>query len=253
MSDYPIGQAAEFLGVSTRTLRHWDSIGLLTPSLRTHAEHRLYTEADLERALGILVYRAAGVRLADIAELLARPETVRDRLRHQRVLLNDQIAHLHRMVRAVDEILEEDPEMKMEEKMELFGRQWRPEYQEEAERRWGDTPEWEQSQQRQQEMTRQDWEAVKEEMDAFNAALAGAEAAGVTPGSAAGDELALRHRASIDQWYRVSPAKQVLLARMYVTDQRFHDTYQGRAAYLLELVEARAAKEGVDLSDVRWE
>lgn len=252
VSDYSIGQAAEFLGVSTRTLRHWHSIGLLVPSYRTFAEHRCYTEADLERALAILVYRAAGVKLKDIMELLDRPDTVRQRLQHQRELLTGQITHLHRMVRAVDKILEEDAEMSMEEKMDLFGRQW-PEYQEEAEARWGNTPEWEQSQQRQQDMTRQDWVAVKAEMDSFNTALAEAEAEGVAPGSEAGDELALRHRASIGQWYRVSPAKQVLLARMYVTDQRFNETYQGRAAYLLQLVEARAEKEGVDLEEVQWQ
>lgn len=254
--DRTIGETAELLGVTTRTLRHWDQIGLLQPGYRTWGDYRLYTGADVERALQILVYRSAGVPLKEIAELLAAPAAAGEHLRRQRELLVDKIGHLHRMVRAVDELLAQEDEMSdemsMAEKVELFGQDL-PGYQEEAEQRWGDTPEWEQSQKIQQKMTREDWVAVKEEMDAFNAALADAQSRGVAAGSEEGDQLALRHRAQIGQWYPVTPAKQVLLARMYVADERFNETYRGRADYLLQLVEAKAEKDGVDLTDVEWE
>ncbi|HHU66653.1 MerR family transcriptional regulator [Corynebacterium sp.] len=253
MTDYTIGEAADILHVTTRTLRHWDHIGLLTPGWRTWADHRLYTEADLERALQILVYREAGVPLREIAEILAEPATARDTLRRQRAVLTRRIGHLHRMVRAVDELLKEEEPMSLEDRMQLFGDQWKPEYQDEAEERWGDTPEWEQSRRIQTALSDEDWRAVKREQDEFIALLADAAARGVEPGSGEGRVIVGKHRATIARWYPVTPAKQVLLARMYVHDERFDATYQGHAAYLLDLVEAEAAAEGVDLAAVTWE
>jgi DNA-binding transcriptional MerR regulator len=252
VTDYTIGEAADILHVTTRTLRHWDHIGLLVPGWRTWADHRLYTEDDLDRALQILVYREAGVPLKEIAGILAEPSTARATLRHQREVLTERIAHLHRMVRAVDDLLKKEEPMSIEDRMRLFGDQWRPEYQEEAEERWGGTPEWEQSQAVAATMTDEDWLAVRREQDDFVALLADAAARGVEPGSGEGRVIVEKHRATISRWYPVTPARQVLLARMYVQDERFNATYQGHAAYLLDLVEAQAAAEGVDLDAVTW-
>ena len=46
--------------------------------------------------------------------------------------------------------------------------------------------------------------------------------------------------------------RQVILARMYVDDERFDAAYRGHARYLLALVEEQARREGVDLDDVQW-
>lgn len=43
-----VGEAADFLGVSVRTLHHWDHIGLLSPGWRTNGNYRLYTPEDME-------------------------------------------------------------------------------------------------------------------------------------------------------------------------------------------------------------
>lgn len=250
VTDRTIGEAAQLLGVTTRTLRHWDNIGLLSPSWRTTTDYRLYTDEDVEKAMQILVYRAAGVALKEIAGLLETPSSAALHLKRQRGLLVEQIGHLHRMVRAVDEILQEET-MSIEDKIELFGEEL-PKYQQEAEERWGDTPEWAQSQRVQEKMTPADWQAAREEMETFNKMLIDAASARIEPGSEAGNQLALRHRASIGQWYDVSASKQVLLARMYVEDERFNKTYQGNAAYLLAVIEALAQQEGVDLGNVGW-
>lgn len=251
MSDRSIGETAELLGVSTRTLRHWDSIGLLSPTWRSSTGYRLYTDADLRRGLQILLYRATGVPLREIDGLLAHPHTVRGQLLRQRELLAGRITQLHRMVRAVDEILKEDT-MSTEDMIAIFGDDL-PGYREQARQRWGESPEWEQSQQVLGQLSPAELQVIKDEQEAFVAALADAAAAGVAPGSAEGAALARRHRDTIGRWYEVSPAKQVLLARMYIEDERFNATYQGNAGYLLTLVEALAAAEGVDLGDVRWE
>ena len=129
-TELTVGQMADYLGVTTRTLRHWDNIGLLVPSFRTWSDYRLYTEADIERAMQILVYREAGVPLKDIEEMLDKPGTVGEHLRNQKRLLLEQIDHLHEMVRAVDTIMEGN--LTMDEKVELFGKKWH-DYKEEAE------------------------------------------------------------------------------------------------------------------------
>lgn len=139
------------------------------------------------------------------------------------------------------------------EKAGIFGGNWKPEYEQEAQQRWGDTPEWEQSRQVQQQMDKQDWERVKREHDEFITRLEQAAQRQVAPGSAEAAELVAAHRQSIAQWYEVSRARQVLLARMYVADERFNATYQGHAGYLLSLVEAQAAAEGLDLAEVQWD
>jgi DNA-binding transcriptional MerR regulator len=42
-----IGEAAERVGLSLRTIRHWDEVGLVVPSARSNGGFRLYTEADI--------------------------------------------------------------------------------------------------------------------------------------------------------------------------------------------------------------
>lgn len=196
MTDHPIGEAADILHVTNRTLRHWDQIGLLVPTRRTRSGHRLYTDGDLARALQILVYREAGLPLQEIRGLLDAPGDAAAALRRQRGVLVERIGHLHRMVRAVDELLEGGDDMSMNEKVDLFAG--------EAGRRWGDTPEWEQSRATQATMTDRDWESFRQEQEEFVALLADAAARSVEPGSAEADGIVEKHRASIGRLDRKS-------------------------------------------------
>ena len=65
-----VGTVAEASGLTVRTLHHWDSIGLLSPSERSPAGHREYTEADLVRLYQILALRNLGLGLESIAVCL---------------------------------------------------------------------------------------------------------------------------------------------------------------------------------------
>lgn len=120
-----------------------------------------------------------------------------------------------------------------------------PDYQKEAKERWGGTPEWAQSQARASTMTDADWQRVTQGQADFAAELADAKAAGVEPGSEAARVIVDKHLALISQWYECTRARQLILARMYTQDQRFSAAYGGNEAYLLELVEAQAALEGI--------
>lgn len=72
---YSVGQVAGFAGVAVRTLHHYDEIGLLSPSGRSHAGHRRYDDADLDRLQRILFYRELGFPLDEVAVLLDDPES----------------------------------------------------------------------------------------------------------------------------------------------------------------------------------
>jgi DNA-binding transcriptional MerR regulator len=70
-----IGELARETGVTVRTLHHYEELGLLVPSHRTEANHRLYSENDLLRLQQILSLRQIGLPLAQISALLSDPET----------------------------------------------------------------------------------------------------------------------------------------------------------------------------------
>jgi DNA-binding transcriptional MerR regulator len=65
-----VGALARRTGLSVRTLHHYDEIGLLEPSARTPAGHRLYAHADVERLQQIQSLRATGFPLDEIRILL---------------------------------------------------------------------------------------------------------------------------------------------------------------------------------------
>jgi bifunctional DNase/RNase/DNA-binding transcriptional MerR regulator len=67
---WKVGELARATGLTVRALHHYDEVGLLIPSGRTSAGHRLYAEQDLERLYRILALRRLGMRLDEIAALL---------------------------------------------------------------------------------------------------------------------------------------------------------------------------------------
>lgn len=72
-----IGELAERTGLSTRTVRHYDDVGLLHPTGRSEGGFRLYSTDDLDRLLIIRRMKPLGFTLEQMAELLG----VVDRLR----------------------------------------------------------------------------------------------------------------------------------------------------------------------------
>lgn len=70
MKGLKIGQLAKRTGLSVRTLRHYDQIGLLKPSQRTPSGYRLYTDADVTRLQQILSLRQLGFSLEQVKECL---------------------------------------------------------------------------------------------------------------------------------------------------------------------------------------
>ncbi|WGW11609.1 MerR family transcriptional regulator [Saxibacter everestensis] len=65
-----IGEVAERTGLSLRTIRHYDEIGLLPASARTDGGFRVYTSSDLNRLMVIRRMKPLGFTLDQMAELL---------------------------------------------------------------------------------------------------------------------------------------------------------------------------------------
>ncbi|MGW0433123.1 MerR family transcriptional regulator [Micromonospora sp. NPDC003197] len=260
-ADLTVGQVAALVGVSVRTLHHWDEIGLVRPSGRTRADYRVYSGSDISRIHRVLVYRELGLHLAEVARLLDDPEVDEvAHLRRQRALLSGRISHLREMVSAVDRMLEAKQmgtPLTPEQQSEIFGTDWRPEWAQEAEERWGNSPQWAQSQQRMAAMSREEREQARAAGETLNADLGAAKRAGVQAGSAEANALAERHRAMISQSYDCTHSMQVCLTRMYVEDPRFTAFYEkiepGLAVWLREVIGANARSHGVDPETATWE
>ena len=66
MVELLIGELANRLGVSAKTIRHYESLGLLGPPRRKESGYRVYGEDDEARARFVIGAKALGLSLADI-------------------------------------------------------------------------------------------------------------------------------------------------------------------------------------------
>ncbi|MFI1913044.1 MerR family transcriptional regulator [Nocardia sp. NPDC020380] len=255
-----VGRAAALVGISVRTLHHWDLIGLVRPSDRTHAGYRVYSAEDIARIHRVLVYKELGFPLAEITRLLDDPAIdARRHLRTQRAELAQRISHLEQMVTAVDRMLEATAtgmRLTVEQQAEIFGADWQPEWVEEAENRWGDTTQWAQYTDRVSDLTPADWQAITAETETFNADLAAALRGGVPPGSPAAGTLADRHRALMSRYFDCTLAMQVCLGRKFTDEPGYAAYYDslepGLAVWFRAVIDANALGHGIDPGSATW-
>lgn len=74
-----IGEAARELGVTTRTLRYWEEMGLISPAAHSGGGERLYTAAEVERISHIReLQKVVGLSLADIRAVLDTEQRLDD-------------------------------------------------------------------------------------------------------------------------------------------------------------------------------
>ncbi|GGP76976.1 MerR family transcriptional regulator [Streptomyces abikoensis] len=247
---YSVGQVAALAGVTVRTLHHYDEIGLL-PSGRSHAGHRQYEDADLDRLQQILFYRELGFPLEEVAALLDDPDAdPAEHLRRQHELLTGRIDRLQRMAAAVEHAMEARKmgiKLTPEEKFEVFGDFDPDAHAAEAERRWGGTDPYKESQRRAAAYTKEDWLRIKAAADGLNARIAALMESGAAPESEEAMDLAEEHRRQIgESFYDCSYEIHAGLAEMYVADERFAATYEsirpGMAAFLRDAILANAIR-----------
>lgn len=98
-----IGELAESLGVTTKSIRYYESIGLLDEPERTAAGHRSYGPQAAERVAFVKQAQSSGLSLAEIGSILEIKDRGGQSCEHTRHLLrvhlddlDRKIAELHR-------------------------------------------------------------------------------------------------------------------------------------------------------------
>lgn len=231
--EYSIREIAELTGVSSRTLRYYDSIGLLRPARVNEAGYRFYGRQELLLLQQILFYRERGFALETISQILyqkdfdisaALEEHLRELQRRRRELSN--------MIETVQKTIAErngGQAMQDKERFEAFKRRIAAEnqaaYGREARMAYGDA-QVDAAASRLLEMTQADYERFQNLKDDIQKALEAAVLNGEKPESEAGRQIALLHQ----QWLGMSWAEYTEnahrnIAQLYVLDGRFRAYY----------------------------
>jgi MerR family transcriptional regulator, thiopeptide resistance regulator len=249
---YSVSQVSRMAHVTVRTLHHYDEIGLLTPSQRGQNGYRQYTDGDLERLQQILLFKELGFSLDAIYSLIDEPAPDRKAaLLSQRELLRGELRKTNAVIRAIDtalHVLEETGTMSSEKMFDGFDEFGHAQYADEARERWGDTDAYKESARRARKYSKQDWQRMKEEMDAVHNGMAEMMRSGKSADDPKVAALAEQHRLHIDRWfYPCSHQMHQALGDMYIADPRFTATYEkiapGLAQYVRDAIAANAAAQ----------
>lgn len=246
--EYTIQELSRLSGVTTRALRWYDKLGLLKPSGRTQGGYRLYGRLEVDRLQDILYYRALGVELAQVKDILDDPSFNRLAvLRGHLSALEREKARIQGLIDSVRETIrtqERDEMMSDEKKFEAFKRQFVAEkerlYGAEIREKYGDT-EVDASNARLMGLTLEqynEWNRLEEEI---LEKLSTSVAAGEDPAGEAGKEItALHFRWLTVMGEQYDTHRQRCLAELYVQDERFTAYYDrerpGCAQFLRDAV-----------------
>ncbi|WP_079528201.1 MerR family transcriptional regulator [Halobacillus hunanensis] len=232
-----VKEVAELVGISIRTLHHYDNIDLLSPEDTTEAGYRLYSNQDLETLQQILFFRELGFPLKKIKEIITNPEfNQQEALQLHRKMLLEKRRRLDGMIRTVEKTIQQQKgeiHMTNKDKFEGFDFTRNP-YEQEARERWGDEAV-DQSNAKFNKMSQQEKDHMSRQMDTIYRKLA-----------------SLRHdspdsdaaQTAIKEWYfflndsinNDDLMKFKGIGQLYVDDERFTnniDQYgEGLAAFM---------------------
>lgn len=155
-----VKQVSELTGVSIRTLRYYDEIGLLPPASHTEGGYRLYDDTALERLQQILLFRELEFPLKDIVRIVSSPDFDRKKALEQQIeLLELKKQHLENLisfargikllgVRAVN--------------FSAFDTSKLDEYAKRAKEQWGNTPEYKELKEKESKRTPEEEQQLME-------------------------------------------------------------------------------------------
>lgn len=234
-NEWSIQQIARLAGTTSRTLRHYDQVGLLTPSSIGANGYRHYDAAALVRLQRILLLRELGLSLPQIAEILERPAKEEDALAGHLAWLHDEQSRLARQIASVEATIATLKRGEEPMAQDMFDGFDHTQYKDEVTERWGenayaDSDRWWRGM---DAATKADWQADTAEL---GAAWTDAATRGISPTDAEAHALAARHVA----WLTAMPGTPASapggdvagyvrgLGEMYVADPRFAANYGGQ-------------------------
>lgn len=246
--EYSIQQLSRLSGVTTRTLRWYDEIGLLKPSRVAESGYRYYSGAEVDRLQDILYYRALGVELAQIKECLDNPSFDRlAALRSHLTALETEQKRLQALIRSVKDTIraqERNEIMSDAQKFEAFKERVvahnEQTYGAEIRAKYGDE-QVDAAHAAVMGLTQAQYETWSRLGQEIQNRLEDAVQVGLSPQSEQGQAITNLHR----RWLTVTdnrydPAKHRGIAELYVADERFTAYYDrqvpGCARFLRDAV-----------------
>lgn len=245
--EYTIQKLASLAGVSTRTLRYYDEIGILKPARINSSGYRIYGQVEVNRLQQILFYRELGINLESIKEIVTSPSfdsakalrEHREKLLEKREQLNLLIANIDKTIA----VTEGRMTMSNKEKFEGFKKKLvednEKKYGKEVREKYGkDTVE--ASNAKVMNMTEEQYEEVTVLADKLHVTLAEAFKTGDPAGELAQKAADLHKQWLTYYWKEYSKEAHAGLAQMYVDDERFTAYYDkeqpGTAEFLRDAI-----------------
>lgn len=241
--EYTIKGLADLAGVSTRTLRYYDEIGLLKPKRINESGYRIYGPKEVDTLQQILFYRELGVSLDEIKKIITDPDFNSEQalLDHREKLLARK-AQIELLLENIEKTLNQlkgGKSMTDQEKFAGFKKKLVEDnekaYGTEARNRWGDDAV-DASNKKLLNMTEEQYQDLEKLTAELNETLKKAMETG-DPASPLGQKAAALHKEWLSFfWKEYSKEAHSGLATMYVADERFkayYDKIQDGAAEFL--------------------
>lgn len=243
-----IQKLAKLAGVSSRTLRYYDEMGLLKPLRVNSAGYRIYGAAQVDRLQQILFYRELGLELERIKDVLERPDfDPQSALRAHHAALLERRRQMDMLIANVEKTIthhEGRMEMSDKEKFEGFKKSMidsnEARYGDEVRAKYGKETV-EASNRKLQGMSEAEFNESQALGEALLVKLKEAMATGEAESALAQEVADLHKRWLCCYWPTYSGEAHAGLAAMYVEDERFTAYYddkcgEGAAAFLRDAI-----------------
>jgi len=224
---YTVKQLSRLAGVSTRTLRYYDQIGLLCPTRNPGNGYRVYDTQALLQLQQILFFRELDFSLEDIQQIITSPDfDVLDALEAHRKNLLQQVKRFNHLIQTVDNTIKHlkgGTNMSEGEYYAGFSEEQEKRYTAEAKERY-DPQMVEESVNRWKAYSKEQKEKILEEGQANTRALAGL--LDREPGSLEVQALVKAWHRHIEYFYRCPYEIAKGLGELYVSDPAFRANYE---------------------------
>lgn len=245
--EYTVQKLGRLAGISTRTLRYYDEIGILKPARINSSGYRIYGRAEVDRLQQILFYRELGVSLESIKSIVTAPafdgaaalREHREKLLEKRQQLDQLIANVEKTIALTEgrikmtdkEKFEGFKQKMLDENEKKYGKEIREKYGSEAV---------EKSNAKLKGMTEAQYDEVTKLAEEVMSTLAEAFKTGDPAGELAQKAAELHKKWLMYYWPEYSKEAHAGLAQMYVDDERFTAYYDkgqpGTAAFLRDAI-----------------
>lgn len=247
---YTIKQLAQIAGISTRTLRYYDQIGLLCPSRSGTGEYRIYSETEVDALHRILLYKNMGLELSQIKEEMEGKNanflvTLQKHLYHlqqKKLELEAMIDHVNRTIEQEKGLIIMTDQEKFQAMKETLIKENETCYGEEIRRKYGGETV-EASNQKIMNLNKEQYEEMQQIEKKLFQVLSQSVTTCADPCGEQGREAASLHKEWIQfTWPTYSRQAHLGVVEMYVADPRFtayYDNYgAGCAMFLRDAVKA---------------